>query len=785
MHKKYTIFVLLALFWFCHRSLAYGASGSFVPTFAKSSAILIGEYEYSSDKHEQSSDAAASSQAKDVLVHHTQELKLSSYGYVYHPDLLLFSLAGGGYMIRDSSNANVYESSGDNVVEINSGSFAVKGELLQRKPYHSEFSYKKSGPSSSAGSDSMVENTTAEVIQYYEVYRFRNKLRYNYRGAETLSGLKGDSSERSSDDAHILYASSFFKRDDLTLSLSGSHGIETTESDLTQVLSTEEVSDRLDFDNHWKFKTFDFGTKASWDRQRSSEGGAARDKLDKSNFSEDIEVELPWNFEVDSRLAHARSSAIDLVEDEMTLLVTDDLDLVLSQQLFNSLHSDVSFKYGGSRSLDGSSETRRYGAKTNYVKTLRGGSATAGLRTEVLQTDRSGRFSPGPVIFEGKSVVVGNNIIELGSSGVDSGTIVVEVVVYEELSAPEIAAGVTPQIEYVDLTRDTHWSVESTGYPLQIKIDDLTGVSAITVGEDGTLAAKDPALDSYSFRVTYSTLDMDYVLQVNTNSFNAGIVLFDSLLSCDYDHLFTTQEIIEGDAGTVGLSPSVTDDYFVVKIDRSPFAIKADYQRISSDYRQETWSFNGSFAKNVSLFDLISSVLTLSYDRQEAQFQSGGSPKERESEYTLNGGLYSAMTIPRTSVKLTHFYLYEKNKGEIPSYQKDSLGVYRLASSATDDDGDSYETEIAANYTAVVPWLRLPLTFVASYNLEEDQDGKKEIEEDYGVHTSYRWYFVSSVFSVRGGYSVEGIEIENVGGGVSRSTDTVFEIYTKLTRKLF
>ena len=499
---------------------------------------------------------------------------------------------------------------------------------------------------------------TAEVI--------RDTIDYQDRSSTTmLYDLTGTYQKDYSQNRRISVTADFSHVDGSSLS-----GSDTSSS-------TYKLRNELTYGNYELSSELDYNN--------GSQSGSSNDN-DAVNWSENLSVQLPWNFtsylNFNLNKSTLRSAGTGGQEDEMTN-TSKTLDFQLSHRLYQSLTTVYQFSYltndsTGSQfgsSSSGNSQSWSNSLTLSYSKQIPYGLLLSGIGLSDSVNDTNGTLF---VVNEAHTSVAVPGSFALSNNDINRGTIVVR------LKSP-----VSP-FDYVLLEENVNYLITPLGNTFQITVFDLPPPFVV------------PGI--YDFYVSYALPQQADKTEITMFTYNLSFQLFNSLLIPYYNLSVQKQKVLEGSfepnnstINTVGLI-----------INKLPFQFLGEYSNNdSSNYPYKTWRSTFQYAQPFGgSFHL--------YAQANYSHTIFGRPTNpaimQPANQTVAGG---SLSMTKRFIS-TNFYI-------------GLTGAYSRAWSLTNSDAFSYD--------AYLQWYvgkaEIRLGARSSYLKNEAPEGTKKIDREY------------------------------------------------------
>lgn len=747
----------------------YGAVVDFVPRIVRTSATLTvdGEYRSLTNKSARSGDSGSTRNTKNLGLQ--ERVSLRTTGYVYHPNLLLFSGSISG--MESSTNTRSTVGSGAAVSgqeKKQSGGYSIDGDVLRKKPFYAEFSSYLDRP--------FVGSTLSEEMS-------RNTLSLNYVNRPFVSLLEyvgnGRSSELRDSNDDQFRGSVSYAGPNYTVQLIAGHSENSTEVKVGAKSTSKVESNNAILTNQWSYNALDSHMDMSW---QTVDNGARKNTA--TEAQEVLDVELPWNF--DMRLNLSRRQNEVSVEGGAGSTDTHDQSMFrMTQKLFESLRSELFTEYQTDKSDSGSRDSFRYRIATDYTKKLRGGGVNVGTSYDAVFFESAGRVDETTSF----TAAVGGPDIVVSRSDIDIATIKIYLVVNS--------------IPYL-LAPHEHWEFVSSGVDsvtIALNGDDVSDVTSLKYFIHDKVPGQENANNVY--RVEFSTTRMDYLLETKQGEAYAGITLLEGMIGGQYRHRYTEQVIADGDQGlSAGIAPRVTDDSINVEWAYGPFSLGGEYSIVATNYdaekrvqllssdpviSEETLAYVATFIKKLVVIPGVNSSFQCNYhqtmyDTELYNHLTQSAENINGNKYSFDAAANSSVNFPSLKAGLSHSMRFERMRGDYTElvYDKRNLAV---SNPETTDDRDYFETELRSYWT--LPRTHVKLNGYVRYENEQYVGGTQEVNTKYGFNSGYRWSLGATALDLKGKYSMETTDVSGLARGTSTTSVEEWAVTLNMIRRLF
>jgi hypothetical protein len=478
-----------------------------------------------------------------------ERLRLSADGYVYHPLLMTYRVAGAlgldqGYYY--TSLANNYGS--PHVFD----EYDVSTTLLPEMPYNlTLFARRAVEPVSPTDPQSTLSASRGALFRYRQI-PFTLNLSAISQSLETSTSTY-DSKQYSAGGTYVIGPT--------TNALNYSQGDSVTSQ------GTQAVRTASSFNNGIGFKAVSLSSSVGQDRQRQTNPATGSLDTDSSAWSERLHMDLPFNVSVDAQHDYRKdvltTENLSQTPEPGAFNDTNTDTVSISQLLYRNLRTTLSAYKSSSRTTGGDSDSSQQMLAFSYMRNLpKGGSLNADYSIQ----DMTFTWTGTPAITNEKHTTVVPGTFVLSSSFADPSTIIVLVT--------------DPATQnLVLLTNNVNYQVLQFGTVVQITILSLP---ASFVFPPGT---------AYDFTITYFLLSLEAETETRTNAIHLGLTLFSGLVSPFFG--YTTEDITNSSGGSTSKDLVTTTTYgFAARL--APYAMYAevtDYKsRLSPRRSLDTWA---------------------------------------------------------------------------------------------------------------------------------------------------------------------------------------------------
>lgn len=787
--------------------IALARLGDWKPVLSNYSASLTLQSTYTTDDRITNRGPSQ----KETIKSFRESAEIRTIGYVYHPDLMLFSMSGTLGTDQSDNNVNDRHSRAQGGFD----GYELESVILRAKPYNLELFTRKDNPYnflSTVQSGEVEYESSADFKYLQDAHRARMKF-HNTTRERTRDSNEVDTLDTYYDFSrptlgklnNFALNSSARYQEDATANREGYGGTTTTEQG--------------NLSNSFGYSIFTFNSNISnittafdEDSNRSSYD------YDTLGFNEGVSIRLPWNFDsrveygnIESTSKNKNSSAHLAPTEENPNPITntlgesttdsENLDFTLTQSLYDSLETEFSSRNDKSTTtrsgenttlngsqipefpVDGLDETNDYGVLSRYRKLLPHNSLlTASLSSRNVETKRSGM-----------------NL--------------------ETIQYPRVGTNDLGEVTF-KLTNDPDTTQQISVFILKEKIDDLPSDTSATCsdafshtgGQDvkgcwiellrpGIDYELDPitleitadisAIRSYypdfdtdpdnplgndgpfNFLVTNYRQAADYTDQ--TNQLNTGLQLFEFITS-NYQHTVSTRE------GTYGNAPveSTTSDYMSLgcTLHDWSFSSARRWFHRESDTSVGT-ELTALYTKSRKFWNKLTVRLDAGATKEWADYEYDASVAASDTnEETSEGYTYALsgdMPLPYLRASLIASHNYEYIKGTITQYNQqgqertDQYGI---------DEQTTFRNSIALKKPFKIPWIDFGgsayLKYrwqnqLTAYTSNQPDDDKDRSYLSYGLQAGKFWQFGATKINLNARYDITDEIFDNTSRSARNS----------------
>jgi hypothetical protein len=504
-----------------------------------------------------------------------ERLNLYTLGFVYHPNFITFHLNLSGGLKEEEFKSTFREIpwSTDIIDE-----YDFRMWLLPTHPYNLELYTIRHTPltraTASEGTRPVAMSNGA--VFKYDMRPFLCSLAYSQQTSEAGSAT----SESQNYSANVSY---------FIGPLSNTAGYQH----IVSATSLKEKASReySFFDNRFDIKNIRLMSKIALTKEQQERHDTPPLSFEMLSWTERLEVQLPWNF--DSNLAYSffkdtaetgRTASFPATTSEVT---TQDARLEIGHQLFASLRSRYAISYATSEYDQGESKVLTNSLNFSYTKRIPKGMLRLGTDFRLSRLNRKGQAI---------------TINELHSAKI-SGSFTLNSDRVEESSIDITVATVVPTGElstFVPLDKDLHYTVTPSGNTFIITIDSLDGT---TVPVCQTADCLDIGYE-YTFRVFYSSIPEDFIMDTTEYGINMRLELFKNFINPYFSYYKTIQDVVSGSlTGSPGDSENIK---IGLQLQKQPYMAIAEYQEIISNVNpSQSWRTELDYNKNLSLTTVL------------------------------------------------------------------------------------------------------------------------------------------------------------------------------------
>ena len=759
-------------------------AASFLPRFEETHASLSAENRYQSDIKEQ--DGRETNKKRNSVF--KEVLGITSGGYVYRPELFSFATGVQGEMSQQRwKDLNAAQSREGSLL-----GYSFLGNVLPQKPLHAQMLLSRQSPLQSSGGDGLSNDITRNEVELFYTKRpqthslmYFDNILVSF-GPASKGGTKEQTKRNEGVRARLNYSEKTFSSS-LTAEQKRDHDQVVTTNEPTSISRREDTM--LSWSGRTVIDLWSMNLGTQWARRESTT------QDDRVSLTQGVTGQLPWNFRLNQSLSMSRQEQEAVAAGTgNSSTSTDRLGLGLTHELFKSLRTEAKGTLHNARAPQGDSRQTSMLARTNYRKSLRGGEVRGGLGSQATRLERLGRVTVSPEMDNNGEEVPSFSLAAIPGTSTfllrldaDPSTITVK---YDNGSSngmtfdpPDLAS--CDDLACAAGVAGGDWSVVASGAAggYVIRINTLPADIVVNAGR-------------YEFFVTYTTHAANYTLQNSTSDFTAGATLFGDLLVGDYRHTLSQQEVVDGDPGSVVLSPEVTVDAFSLRLDLGPLVAGAGYEVTATDYTDTRMLYSLSFGKDFTSLSWLKHAVAIQYQKTFADFEI--SPEQRPSpsspaaarypsvdhgeESRFRSILSSSVVFPSSGISLGHEAGFESQRGSLPRLLR-SEGDILSAVMMSENDRDVFNTGM--NLVLPLPRTGINLNLRANYVDESMGDGAWKKTWRYSGLTGYAWQFGQTRLSVNGNLSWEDVEGRSSKGVFTQNGNDRYEILCRMTRLLF
>lgn len=715
-----------------------------------------------------------------------ESLNLSTLGYAYSPNLVLFDLSG----TTGKDQSRIYEYSLQEDDEVLSSKrrdsfdgYDLSALFLRQKPYTLKLFTSRDKKFATSATDFSLDNK--EIEEYGSEFKY-NKRVYKAK-LKYLNTQKSD--DTASDDIDFydltcdMYKPNLGALEDFMTSFS------TRYQNISQTVSSgddgggENVQDSA-FSNRFAYKMFDFSTNVSSlisEFEESPVGEITPDyTYDLLSVNESIGIDLPWD--LTSRLLLSKNMGNDesarqglgSERSRHSEATRDDenYNFYLNHKLYDSLNTTLRVDkkmMSSSRSesvvedtgitrhlapVDGQNDTSGYELGSNYRKLLPQNSlATVFVSTRSSDVNRAGLVQN---VFMRSLAETGFVDLE---SDVDTTSLVVEVLNRKQDDMDTCQSALT----YVRAENPCWVPV-----PLESMVYDVLGVR-MTVNDTSPLKSimgsdnytsyenDDQSYGPFTFRIKSTRRPASFTSQ--TNRAGAGLTLFE-FISSEYQHTVTTQD---GSYGGDTLDPKVIDDLFSLGFAFSPFTLRASREWIRSRGDEIISEVKLTYEKSLRLFDMIAvSFGAEAYSAvSDATDGEGKSSPSSEDGYSYRFDAGSPLPYINANLKAGSYYTF--TRGEIIRLLLDEDGAAIRSQSFGIGDRSVFQNSISLNKPFMIPWINFSINTYVRYLWETSETNSDTTSRDsmqYGINALRVWQLGATTINLKANYAIKDDTID-------------------------
>lgn len=747
-----------------------------------------------------------------------ESLQVGTLGYVYHPDLILFSMSGSRGQDQsfspDDSSAESQQGGYD--------AYDLAATIFKRKPFTVEMFTNQSKPFSASATDALNNETVqeSEAVFKYNDQAYRAKLICN-------TTERTDTDGSSVTDLYDFFGSLRKPKvgfmDNFTTSVITRYQVDEDTIALrdstagTSDNTASSTSQQGTISNSFNYKVLGFSTDlGAYTTQFNGEGsggalsGGSEASSEMMNFNESVFAELPWDFT--SRLFYSTLTNKFAATREKQLLDTspgrsiwestrseDRLRFYLTQKLYDSLVTELtatledrqSERVDNEEPVHDESSGMSYALTSRYNKRLPlASSLTGGLTTSVMQTTRLGRDFNNKPYFD----VEANNRweIRLPSDTDVAEPIAVYVLMEKEIGGRQTDDCLPPEQIAGSVYKNDPLSASSC-WALLVKNDEYrlnTNGSRPTIEILSRLSANpdnyvpenvnDPDntifYPSPVFWVTSMGKPANSTTQSNTSGLSMGLNLF-SFMSTGYQHTVTSQELVEG-VYNGSLPPEITDDSVTFGAYWDQVTFGASRQWIATTEMETVTRLKVSYDKNMTFFALLGVDFDAdAYTGESETTRKGHGPlQSKEDGYSY--GVNARLPIPYVDAQLQGRHRYAFDEGGIVHLALNEYGLYEYATTPDYEFNDrtSILNSLSLNKSVRVPWIEADFNSYVRYRWDTNTNGEETSDSkglEYGLNTHRNWVYGATSITLSVNYAISDETFGDVGHSYGGTTSRI------------
>lgn len=555
-----------------------------VPALASGASFIPRILEYSGEievdmRNESSESTFAGSGIKASETVLSEMVRLSGTGYIYHPRFVVFlaKITGG---LGHEKVENSFSNSGSwNTTTVEEYEFRAR--ILPEHPYHLELFSSRATPRTRGAllkGEKPVNYINGAILEYKKPPLSVN---LNYRLSTTTTG-------QADTDSQFYSATAGYTLGPTYTTAAFVHADSTTTSTGGFSFGAKSVADQYTLDNSFELdkvnlylfdvKRLKLFSRVELNRNTEESEAALSANIERFLWSEDLSMELPWNFSPNLMYRHSK----DLFEGaESVSVTTDSAGLGISHRLYQSLNTSYTLNLSSSTFDQGSSRLIAQSINTSYRKKIfEGATLTATVHAGSSNLHREGPLSA----LESHSAEV-NGFFDLREPGADRTTIVVSV-----LSV--VDPGIVPV--FIPLSEGTHYTVTPFGNTFRITIDPV-----LLTNPDVCRILICPLSQVFEFRVTYTVTGGAVEIGTKDFGYSLKMTLFNNLIEPYYSFTNVKQEIISG--SIPGGAEETTAQTFGVLLSKGPYTLRGEYQSLQSNFNpQKAWRLEFDYRKSLT-----------------------------------------------------------------------------------------------------------------------------------------------------------------------------------------
>ncbi len=774
----------------------------FVPTLWYSTGGLSYDYRFiSHTSKDKSQNRETLSRNKEVRA----TLDFSSLGYIYNPDLLIFTLGFAG-----ETDRNTHTTDQDEGWQVNKGdglNFDLVGQVLRRKHLNFDFHLSETRPfiNSVYGDTSSRETIfQGDSALNYRLTPLSARLGYSHYKSTSAddSGAGSTTTRRATNDTVNITSS--YRGKDYSLNGGASHRIQKNETDAKPVSSlsgnSSSANDFLRLSGTLTYKNFDFLSSGNYSISHTDDDLVNGETLTRNtsahkSFIQDIKIHLPWNMssKVEMSVDRQDNSSRDLDQTrdwQSTYDENEHLKAKLNHRLYESLFTQVSVDWQNQNSESDRTKTQNYNFSIDYRKRLFGGYLTARTSNDLLITGQQGTPSYTDVIYTdiSQGVPPSPAQVRLTHSNVDSSTVsaqicysgsIIDGVSYScDCYANNSCDSTTDTKLWVRIQQGTDWKLNSNNSTIE-----LINYTPPANNEPGLSYLPNA---TYNVRAKYSLpADEAYTISSNTTRFNVNLRLFDNRLSSTYEYSLTKEKFLSGDSGFQVLQPQVTRDYIDLVWTEKPFKVENAYTWLDgNDFYDRRWHLETSYNDGHKITNYLYTGWWVIYKRDDVHGEDASTETKHDVEWHFNTGISFSGPVPLTGIHYNLSTSLVSRRGNAPEYQFDDKGLWQNIDYEKDDT-DTYYNSL--KLYGVIPYIKCTASVQGRYSLSKNLTNGINTKNLYYIFDAERnWIFGATTISLNGNYSINDQRGE-VGAQdqVNRRVDTNSKIFLKIRRVLF
>ncbi len=756
-------YLALALLLPC--ATARAAWRQLVPTIWYSTGALSYDYRFISHaSKDKTQNKETLSRNKEIRA----TLDYSSLGYIYNPNLLIFTLT-----LASETDRNTYKNEQDEGWRVNKGdgiTFDLAGQVLRRKHLNLDFHIAESRPFINSGyGDSNARETIFQgdsALNYHQT-PLTARLGYShYKSAsEGDSGITNMVKRWAMNDTFNI--SSSYKGKGYSVNGAASHRLQKNKTDQKPVSSltgdNSSVDDFLRLSGTLTYKNFDFLSSGNYTTSHTDDDLISGETLPRSisahkSFIQDIKIHLPWNLSSKIEMSVDRqdesSRDLDQTRDWLSTYSEDEyLKAKLNHRLYESLFTQLKIGWRNKNSESDRTKTQNYNLSVDYRKRLFGGYLTASTSNNLLITGQQGTPSYTEVIARNvTSTSLPAGPFTIKQSNADPATITVAVCdinhsdtdtggkhytcdCYEQNTCSKTIDNEL----WVNLSQGSQWNISNPGASyLALNITGLPTTSTST----------------YDVRTSYSLpAGEDYTISSNTITFSVNLSLLDNRLSSAYEYSLTKEKFLNGNSGFEVLQPQVTRDYINLVWTEKPFKIENAYTWLDGkDFYDRRWHLETAYNDGRKITNYLSAGWWVIYKRDDAHGADSSAESKHDVEWHFNTGISFSGPVPLTGIHYNLSTSLVSRRGNASEYQFDDKGLWQNINYEKDDT-DTYSNSL--KLYGVIPYIKCTASVQGRYSLSKNLTNGINTKNLYYIFDAERnWIFGATTVSLNGNYSI-------------------------------